>query len=105
MPSELEETLEFQIKLLKLHEGMEREARFHKSRMWRFDFSWPEKKIAAECEGGSWNRGAHVRPLKFTQDCIKYNTATLEGWKVFRFTSDMIKSGEAINTIERALAT
>ena len=29
------------------------EYRFHPTRKWRFDYAWPENKIALEVEGGS----------------------------------------------------
>jgi very-short-patch-repair endonuclease len=78
----------------------EREHRFHKTRKWRFDFAWPEHKIAAEAEGGIWTGGRHSRGLQFEKDCEKYNTATLEGWRVFRFTNNMIASGYAVGILE-----
>jgi len=36
-------------------------------------------------------------------DCEKYNQASLDGWTLLRFTGDQIKSGEALQTIEKAL--
>ncbi len=79
-----------------------REFRFHPVRKWRFDFI-VGKDIAIEVEGGTWNGGRHTRGKAFEGDCTKYNTATLFGWRVFRFTTDMVKRGEAIDFIERAL--
>jgi hypothetical protein len=72
-------------------------------RKWRFDFSWPDKKIAAEIEGGIWSGGRHTRGNGFSEDCAKYNQATLLGWRVFRFTPAMVTSCEAIDTIREAL--
>lgn len=78
-----------------------REHRFAAPRRWRFDFAWPEHKIAAECEGGTWAGGRHTRGSGFKADCEKYNTATLLGWRVLRFTSDMVTSGEAVQTMQQ----
>ena len=100
--SQLEDLLAFQIKALKLPEP-EREHKFYPTRKWRFDFAWPEQMLAAECEGGIWTNGRHVRGLGFEKDCFKYNAAALEGWAVLRFTSGMITTGNALNQIERAL--
>ena len=100
--SELEATLEFHMKAAGLLVPV-CEYRFHPPRKWRFDFAWPFEKIAVECEGATWTQGRHVRGAGFEDDCIKYNQAALDGWTVRRFTSGMIKSGNALNQIESAL--
>jgi very-short-patch-repair endonuclease len=76
---------------------------FHPTRRWRFDLAWPEIKLAAEIEGGVWVGGRHNTGSGYTEDCIKYNEAVLLGWRVLRFTPDMIQSGRAIEYIEMAL--
>src|SRR5687768_16750315 len=30
------------------------------ARRWRFDFAWPELKVAVECDGGTFTGGRHV---------------------------------------------
>jgi len=77
----------------------DREHRFLEGRKFRFDFAWPKFKIAVEIEGGTRQNGRHQRHDGFTADCRKYNLASLHGWKVFRFTSEQVKSGEAIDTM------
>lgn len=72
-----------------------REHRFALPRNWRFDFAWPDEKIAVEIEGGIWTKGRHTRGKGFLNDLEKYNAATLEGWKVYRFTPDQLKKGHA----------
>jgi len=64
----------------------EREYRFHPKRLWRFDFAWPESRIAVEAEGGIFVSGRHNRPSGMANDCEKYNAAALLGWKVLRYT-------------------
>ncbi len=93
--SPLEELFYFQLKAAKFPEP-EREFKFHEKRKWRFDFAYPELKVGIEIEGGTWSGGRHVRPVGFARDCEKYNHACVEDWKVFRFTAEMVKSGEAI---------
>jgi very-short-patch-repair endonuclease len=100
--SELEQELLFHIKALKIKRPVE-EYTFAKPRRWRFDFAWVDEKIAVECEGGIWSRGRHVRPTGFINDCDKYNTATLLGWRVFRFTASHIARGDAVEMIRKAL--
>ena len=77
----------------------EKEVRFHPKRKWRFDRAWPAKKVAIEIEGGTFVRGRHTRGIGYAKDCEKYNTAQKLGWKVYRFTTDMINSGQAIKFI------
>lgn len=63
----------------------EREYKFHEKRKWRFDYAWPDKKIAVEKEGGVWSHGRHTRGSGFVKDMEKYNEAGRLGWRVFRF--------------------
>ncbi|MFQ5343364.1 MAG: hypothetical protein ACE5F6_17625 [Anaerolineae bacterium] len=104
MSSDLERELLYQIKALQLPEP-EQEYRFHERRRWRFDFAWPEHKIAVEAEGGTWSRGRHTRGKGFEADCEKYNTATYLEWRVFRFTAAMIRDGTAVDFLERVFRT
>lgn len=76
-----------------------REYRFAVPRRWRFDFAWPESKLAVEIEGAVFANGRHTRGSGFTADCEKYNAAAMKGWKVLRFTREHIESGYALDTI------
>ena len=69
-----------------------REYKFFEGRKFRFDFAWKKQKVAVEIEGGIWIRGAHTRGKHFVSDCDKYNLAALNGWRVFRFTSEHLKN-------------
>lgn len=91
-----------QIRLAGLPEP-EPEVRFHPRRKWRFDWAWKDMHIAAEQEGGIWTGGRHTRGRGYESDCQKYNAAALMGWIVFRFTPDMIASGEALQTLAEAM--
>ena len=74
-------------------------------RAFRFDFAWPEHDppIAVETEGGTWNRGRHVRGRGFEKDAEKYNQAALLGWVVLRVTGAMIRDGRAMAYLGAAL--
>lgn len=63
-------------------------------RGWRFDFAFPEKKIAIEIEGGVWSGGRHTRGYGYKADIEKYNAAAMQGWKLNRFTADDLRSGK-----------
>ena len=80
------------------------EYRFHPVRKWRIDFAFQDAKLAVEVEGAVWSGGRHTRGGGFEADCDKYNALTLAGWRLLRFTNSHIKSGEAIQTIQAALA-
>lgn len=81
----------------------DREYKFLESRRFRFDFAWPEEKIAVEIEGGIWSGGRHTRGKGYQKDMEKYNLAVLEGWRVLRFTPDQINKNETYVNIKRIL--
>lgn len=91
---------------------MVREYHFHPTRKFRFDFADPDLKLAVEAEGGIWKggkgggvkQGAHTSGHGYEKDIFKYNEAAILGWCLIRVTGDMIKSGEALTIIERAIA-
>ena len=80
----------------------EREYLFCPGRRWRFDFCWPEFMVAVEVEGGVYG-GRHTRPEGFAKDIEKYNTATFMGYRVYRFTGQMVTNGEARDMILKVL--
>jgi len=81
-----------------------REYQFHPTRKWRFDFAYPDAKVAIEVEGGSFSSGRHTRGAGFEGDCEKYNAAAIRGWCVLRVTPRMIEDGRALSWLRRALA-
>lgn len=100
--SKLEEKFLEKVKEAGLPEPI-REYVFHqprdgeKQRKWRFDFSYPVQKIAIEIEGGTFaGKGRHTSGTGYAKDCEKYNTATIQGWKVLRFTGAMIKDATEV---------
>ena len=102
--SRLEEVLEFHLTSTNAP-AFVREYEFHQTRKWRFDFAWPDKGLAVECEGltAPTQKSRHTTNYGFTKDCEKYNAAALLGWRVLRYTMPMIRSGEALRQIEEAL--
>jgi hypothetical protein len=73
-------------------------------RRWAFDYAWPPWKIALEIEGGVFIQGRHTTGVGFTRDCEKYNRAAILGWLVIRATPDMVRAGQAIDTLRDAFA-
>lgn len=93
-----------------------RQWRFHPIRRWRFDFALGHSpapvahaqgktlermKLAIEVEGGQFT-GGHKRGKAADSDTEKFNEATLRGWRVLRFTTRQVMSGEAWPVIHRA---
>lgn len=79
------------------------EHKFCADRRWRFDFAWPERMVAVECEGGVWTMGRHNRPSGFIRDCEKYNNAAELGWRVLRYPRQQLTHKETIEQIARTL--
>ncbi len=99
VPNEFEAKLARELKTLKIE--FEQEFEFHPKRKWRADFHLVGKKILVEVEGGIWSGGRHTRGKGYIGDMEKYNAATMMGFQVLRFSTDQVKSGHAIQQIEK----
>ena len=99
VPNEFEAKLARELKTLKIE--FEQEFEFHPKRKWRADFHLVGKKILVEVEGGIWSGGRHTRGKGYIGDIEKYNAATMMGYQVIRFSTDQVKSGHAIQQIEK----
>ena len=87
-----------------------REFRFHPERDFRADFAFPERKLLIEVDGGGRlaTIGKDGKPYAIgrhsqDKDLSKRNEAAILGFRVLYFSYSMVKSGEAISTIEKAL--
>lgn len=60
------------------------EYKFCPGRNFRFDFAWPQAKVALEVEGGIFTRGAHGSVSGILRDIEKYNLAACWGWRILR---------------------
>ena len=94
-----ESELVIQLKALKIE--FEQEFKFHPKRKWRADFHLVEKMILVEVEGGIWSGGRHTRGKGYLGDMEKYNAATVMGYRVIRFSTEQVKSGLAVQQIEK----
>jgi hypothetical protein len=79
------------------------EYRFHKTRKWRFDYAWPDFKVALEVEGGVWTGGRHTRGAGFLKDIEKYNAAGVAGWTVLRCTPDGLYTPTTVAMLREVL--
>lgn len=97
-PSKLEADLAKQLSAAGIRPPLT-EYRFHDTRRWRFDFAWPELKLAVEVEGGGWSGGRHTRGAGFEADLEKYDAAMRMGWNIYRCAARLISDGSALKTI------
>lgn len=80
-----------------------REYRFHDTRLWRFDWAWPQQSVALEVDGGIWRQGRHTRGAGWLKDTEKLNTAAATGWRLLRCTPQMLATPELLATLRLAL--
>lgn len=81
-------------------------------RQFRFDFAWPDRKLAVEVDGGKWllrrsrKMGGRLVPVgshSRREDLRRANLAVRLGWSVLRYTPDMVFKGEAIRELKAIL--
>ena len=70
----------------------------------RADFAFPKARLLVEVQGGVFTRQAHGSITGVKADNDRLNAATLNRWRVLRFTPDEVKDGRAKDVIQRALA-
>ena len=80
------------------------EFQFNKDRKWRADFYLVGTNILIEVEGGIWSGGRHTRGKGYIADMEKYNSATALGYSVYRYSTEQVKSGKAIEEIRRMVS-
>ncbi len=68
------------------------EYKFLTDRKFRFDWAWPEFKIAIEYEGIFADKARHTNKMGYSKDTEKYNLATINGWRVLRYTAMTYKN-------------
>lgn len=95
IPSEVlkrlnEHELKFYIRLASLGLRPVIEFKFHPARKWRFDLCLPLQRVAVEIEGGTWVKSRHTTGTGYRKDLEKYNQAAIMGFRVLRYTPDMI---------------
>lgn len=59
--------------------------------------------VAVEIDGAVWTQGRHTRGSGYVKDMEKLNAAAELGWRVFRYTPQMVEDGTAIKQLKRVL--
>jgi len=75
------------------------ELKFHPERKWRFDFAWPEYRIALEVDGSLWTKGRHSTGSGIIASMEKFNAAAVLGWRVLKFTPQQLMTTATLGTI------
>lgn len=77
------------------------EYKFHDTRRWRFDWAWPQYRLALEVQGGLFTRGRHARGPALLKEHEKLNTAASLGWRVLFATPQNVLTMIAV--VKRAI--
>jgi very-short-patch-repair endonuclease len=75
---------------------------FHPIRKWRFDFAFPQIKLAIEIQG--YGRG-HADYMSMANDYLKHNEAIRLDWAILYFMSHDIQDKAIGKTIEYIIET
>lgn len=76
------------------------EYKFDENRRWRFDYAFPELKLAIEINGG-----VHRIKNKYLRDLEKLNAAAIQGWMVIQIDNNQVKNLSCLNTVLKAIKT
>lgn len=79
------------------------EHRFAPPRRWRFDYAWPERRLALEVQGGLFIQGRHSRGPALLKEHEKLNAAARLGWRVLFTTPTDVRNGKALQLVESVL--
>jgi len=81
---------------------------FHPKRRWRFDYAFPDYKVAVEIDGGLFvpagrHSGRHSGGIGQKRDMEKMNAAAELGWLVLHYTPDERLDGSTLLQIFRTI--
>lgn len=79
------------------------EYRFAPPRKWAWDWSWPDRLLALEINGGVWIRGKHSRGKGQINDMEKWTEAAARGWRIIHCVPADLESNRVLEAIRRAL--
>lgn len=80
------------------------EHRFHPTRQWRWDYAWPDHRVALEQQGGVWSRGRHGRGSGIVKDMAKFSAGACLGWRLLLVEPRDLPTRDTMALIREALA-
>src|SRR5271166_2920294 len=83
-----------------------KEVRFHPLRLWRWDYTLTDHRIAIEIDGGLWlgRKGGHTGGKGKQRDMDKQNSGVMLGWRVLRLSTKDVLTGRAKDFLKEWLA-
>lgn len=76
---------------------------YGKQRTIDFAMNTPEGKIAIEIDGETWHNPQKVSEDKYTDDLLKQNSLTFNGWRIYRWTDSQLN--KSIERVKDELVT
>ncbi|ENV46206.1 hypothetical protein P255_02961 [Acinetobacter brisouii CIP 110357] len=77
-----------------------KEYSFDPTRNFRADFYLTDFNLLVEVEGGTRGKSRHTTHDGYSTDLIKYNSAQILGFSLLRYTTEQVKKGMALESIE-----
>lgn len=102
---DLADLLALHVSGMQLPRGVREFVPFPNQRKFRCDLAWPAHKLCAEVNGGEYTQGRHARAAGMNSDYEKHALLVLDGWQVFWFSGSQVKSGFAIDILQRWFAS
>src|ERR1019366_1704186 len=81
------------------------EFRFDPKRRWRFDYAWPDFKVALEVQGGIFIQGRHSRGAALLKEWEKLNRAAELGWRILYCQPDNLLKTATLAQLKRTLTS
>lgn len=76
-----------------------REHCWHRTRNWRLDLAYPDRRLAIEVDGA-----VHRIKGRYLADIERHNALVLAHWRYIRVTPRMVQTGQALELVRELLA-
>ena len=80
-------------------QGYQRQYKFCPVRRWAADFSWTERHLVVEVDGGTFIGGRHNTGVGMHNDIVRSNWLQIHGWTLLRGDTTMVKDGSLLAVV------
>ena len=77
---------------------------FCEGRKFRWDFAFPDFRLAIEVQGGLFSGGRHVRGAALLQEQEKRNIGAELGWRILYVTPQELCMMDTVNMVKKCVA-